>query len=131
MGGYTHKNMFGLKDDYNELMKRLIEFFIHSRGTTVLLVPHVFGGVEDNSESDSVACETVYRSLQPVYGNKILLVSGRYDQNEIKYIIGMCDFFVGSRMHACIAALSQSIPVLAISYTAKFICSFPPFSLSS
>jgi colanic acid/amylovoran biosynthesis protein len=121
MGGYTHKNMFGLKVDYNKLMKRLIEFFIHSRGATVLLVPHVFGGVEDNSESDSVACETVYRSLQPVYGNKILLVSGRYDQNEIKYIIGMCDFFVGSRMHACIAALSQSIPALAIAYSDKFI----------
>src|SRR5260370_37586809 len=65
MGGYTHKNMFGLKVDYNKLMKRLIEFFIHSRGATVLLVPHVFACVEDNSESDSVACETVYPSLQP------------------------------------------------------------------
>lgn len=120
MGGYTQRNMFGLKVDYNRLMARLIEFFIH-KGATVLLVPHVFGGDEENSESDSVACEDLYRSLQPVYGDKILQVSGRYDQNEIKYIIGMCDFFVGSRMHACIAALSQSIPALAIAYSDKFI----------
>ena len=45
---------------------------------------------------------------------------GLYDQNEIKYIIGRCDFFIGSRMHACIGALSQSIPAIGISYSRKF-----------
>jgi colanic acid/amylovoran biosynthesis protein len=121
MGGYTQRNMFGLKADYNKLIDRLIEFFIQSKGATVLLVPHVFGGEEGNAESDAVACAAVYRALRPVYGDKIRLVEGRYDQNEIKYIIGMCDFFVGSRMHACIAALSQGIPALAIAYSDKFI----------
>jgi polysaccharide pyruvyl transferase WcaK-like protein len=32
----------------------------------------------------------------------------------------MCDFFVGSRMHACIAALSQCIPTVGIAYSKKF-----------
>jgi len=121
MGGYTKRNMFGLKADYNKLIARLIEFFIQSKGATVLLVPHVFGSGEGNSESDSVACKRIYQSLRDKFGDKILLVEGSYDQNEIKYIIGMCDFFVGSRMHACIAALSQSIPALAIAYSDKFI----------
>ncbi|MGZ8831280.1 MAG: polysaccharide pyruvyl transferase family protein, partial [Thermoanaerobaculia bacterium] len=35
-------------------------------------------------------------------------------------IIGLCDFFVGARMHACIAALSQSIPTVAIAYSDKY-----------
>jgi colanic acid/amylovoran biosynthesis protein len=121
MGGYTQRNMFGLKADYNKLVARLVEFFIQSRSATVLLVPHVFGSEEGNSESDSVACKRVYQSLRDRFGDKIRLVEGSYDQNEIKYIIGMCDFFVGSRMHACIAALSQRIPAVAIAYSDKFI----------
>jgi polysaccharide pyruvyl transferase WcaK-like protein len=32
----------------------------------------------------------------------------------------MCDFFVGSRMHACIAALSQGIPTVGVAYSRKF-----------
>lgn len=121
LGGYTQRNMFGLKADYNKLVVRLIEFLIQRRGATVLLVPHVLGSEEGNSESDSVACKRIYQSLCGKFGDKIALVKGTYDQNEIKYIIGMCDFFVGSRMHACIAALSQSIPALAIAYSDKFV----------
>ena len=43
-----------------------------------------------------------------------------YDQNEIKYIIGLCDFFLGARMHATIAALSQCIPAVGMAYSKKF-----------
>jgi len=48
-------------------------------------------------------------------------VTEEYDQSEIKTIIGLCDFFVGSRMHACIAALSQGIPTVALAYSPKFL----------
>ena len=39
----------------------------------------------------------------------------------MKHIIGQCDFFLGSRMHACIAALSQTVPAVAIAYSRKFL----------
>jgi len=32
----------------------------------------------------------------------------------------LCDFFIGSRMHACIAALSQGIPAVGVAYSGKF-----------
>lgn len=48
-------------------------------------------------------------------------MTGAYNQNEIKYLIGRCDFFIGARMHACIAALSQCIPTVSIAYSDKFI----------
>ena len=48
------------------------------------------------------------------------LVLPKYDPHELKAIIGLCDFFVGSRMHACIAALSQGIPCVGIAYSRKF-----------
>ena len=85
-----------------------------------MLVPHVFG-TKEHIESDSAACELIYAELKPKYQNKLYRVRGNYDQGEIKYIIGLSDFFIGSRMHACIAALSQNIPAVAIAYSKKFI----------
>jgi len=119
MGGYTKDNMFGLKTDYRELVNNVIRFFIQEKDCTVVLIPHVFGS-QMHSESDAVIGEKLYRELKPLYGDKIYMVRGCYNQSEIKYIIGQCDFFIGSRMHACIAALSQYIPCVAIAYSRKF-----------
>ena len=120
MGGYDRGNMFGLQIDYQELVRRIIDFLIHTKGVSILLVPHVFGD-DENSESDVIACKTVYRACGEEYGDRLGLLRGNYDQGEIKYVIGMCDFFIGSRMHACIAATSQCVPAVAIAYSDKFI----------
>jgi colanic acid/amylovoran biosynthesis protein len=49
------------------------------------------------------------------------MISEEYDQHEMKYLIGQCDFFIGSRMHACIAALSQGVPAVGLAYSRKFL----------
>ncbi len=118
MGGYNKKNMFGLKTDYRELIHGIIKFFVQEAGGTVLLVPHVFG---DHPESDAVACMKLYQELEPELRERVRTISGNFNQHEIKYIIGQCDFFLGSRMHACIAALSQSVPPACLAYSRKFI----------
>jgi len=117
-GGYTGNNMFGLKIDYKEFIRDLIDFLIKKKNAAVMLVPHVFG---TDGESDSVICEEVYASLKGHYNGRLLIAKGQYNQSEIKYVIGLCDFFIGSRMHACIAALSQNIPTVSIAYSRKFI----------
>ncbi len=117
IGGYTQKNMFGLRMDYSELIRSLIQYLIETKKTTVMLVPHVFGTSE---ESDIGAADRFYRELTERFGRDLVLVQGVFDQNEIKYIIGQCDFFIGSRMHACIAALSQCVPAIGIAYSRKF-----------
>ena len=45
---------------------------------------------------------------------------GDFDQSGVKHVIGQCDLFIGSRMHACIAALSQNVPTVGIAYSRKF-----------
>ncbi|MEI6267288.1 MAG: polysaccharide pyruvyl transferase family protein [Methylococcaceae bacterium] len=117
LGGYNKNNMFNLKVDYQELIDRIIKTLIEINQANILLVPHVFGKHE---ESDSLAVSTIYERLKDRYPDRLFCVRGLYDQNEIKYIIGRCDFFIGSRMHACIGALSQSIPAIGISYSRKF-----------
>jgi polysaccharide pyruvyl transferase WcaK-like protein/peptidoglycan/xylan/chitin deacetylase (PgdA/CDA1 family) len=119
MGGYDRKNMFGLRVDYREFVCHSLDLLIEAKGASVLLVPHVFGNAED-SESDVVACSAVYEAWRKQYGKRLGMLRGHYDQNEIKYVIGNCDFFVGSRMHACIAAMSQCVPTVAVAYSHKF-----------
>lgn len=119
MGGYSRNNMFQLKLDYAELVTEIIDFLLKKENTIVILIPHVFGSSE-NSENDAGVCSKVYSELKEKYSPRLFCVNRAYDQNEIKYIIGLCDFFIGSRMHACIAALSQFIPAVAIAYSPKF-----------
>lgn len=118
IGGYNKKNMFWLKVDYQELIERVISFLITAKGARILLIPHVVG---DTDESDTVATDAVYERLRGTYPNHLFSVRGSYDQSEIKYIIGLCDSFIGSRMHACIAALSQMVPTVGIAYSEKFL----------
>lgn len=117
IGGYTRSNMFDLNFDYGDLIDALVSHFIDVKNADVLLVPHVFG---DTAESDTLAVRSVHHRLQRRHASRLFCVQGSYDQNEIKYIIGLCDFFVGSRMHACIAALSQGVPAAGIAYSDKF-----------
>ncbi len=119
-GGYTGDNMFGLRTEYRALVHDLLEFLVREKEAVVLLVPHVFGSAED-VESDSVVSARLYQELKLRYGNQLILVDGSYDQSEIKYIIGLCDLFIGARMHACIAALSQNVPAVGLAYSDKFL----------
>ena len=119
VGGYTQKNMFGLRVDYRDLVSEVIGFLIMQKSARVLLVPHVFGSAE-HLESDTGACESIYQDQSTKYPGRIGLVRGKYAYDEIKYVIGRCDFFVGARMHACIGAISQHIPTALIAYSDKF-----------
>lgn len=129
-GGYNQNNMFGLKCNYVDLVHAVIEMLLKDKKIVVLLVPHVFPPSDCEVESDPVACLKVYEDLKERYRDRLFLLRGEYDQNEIKYIIGMCDFFIGSRMHACIAALSQNIPAVGIAYSKKFQGVFESVGLS-
>jgi polysaccharide pyruvyl transferase WcaK-like protein len=120
MGGYTRNNMFGLRVEYQKLVDDLIEYLTVKKGASVVLVPHVFEGGPD-SEADTSACERVYEKLKHKYPGRLGFLRGRYNQNQIKYIIGKCDFFIGARMHACIAAVSQCVPAVCLAYSDKFI----------
>ena len=113
-GGYTRNNMFGLRIDYKEVITKLVKALVR-RGASVLLVPHVFSS--GNLEDDASACMELMAELGELGSITCL---PRLTEDEVKYCIGQCEFFVGSRMHSCIAAVSQNVPILAISYSPKF-----------
>ena len=83
------------------------------------MIPHVFTSNGD-VEHDPDACLEVFNSVSGYYKDRVFLVRGEYNHNEMKHIIGLCDLFIGSRMHSCIAAMSQSIPTVGLAYSKKF-----------
>lgn len=120
-GGYTQKNMFALKADYPSLVRQIASAFI-SRNCALVLIPHVFPPSRTyRVESDTEACRKTAEAVGKEHpGARLFVADGSYSHNQLKYLIGMCDFFVGSRMHSCIAALSQCVPAVGIAYSHKF-----------
>jgi len=118
-GGYTRNNQFGLKLDYPALLRELVPALLREHPGELWLVPHTFAA-SGNVESDPQASRELRDSLPKELQARVRLVAREYDQHEIKGVIGECDFFIGSRMHACIAALSQGVPCVGVAYSMKF-----------
>ncbi|MEP2473683.1 MAG: polysaccharide pyruvyl transferase family protein [Paracoccaceae bacterium] len=114
-GGYTGANMFGLKGDYPAMMTRIVTRFAQMEGVVVHLVPHVIADTMP-VEDDYRASETLARDV----GQGVKMAPKFTSPSEAKtYIAGM-DFFMGARMHACIAAFSSGVPVVPMAYSRKF-----------
>jgi len=105
--------------DYKLFVHKLSEAILKKTNANLLLIPHTFAA-HGHVESDPDACAEVFAALSPAFKGRIQMITGEYDQHAIKGIIGRCNFFIGSRMHACIAALSQKIPTVAVAYSKKF-----------
>ncbi len=118
-GGYTNSNMFSLKEDYKQTIRLVVDYLLVKEEVTLLLIPHVFPSI-GKVENDVAACLEIKQEYSKRYPERITMAQGVYDQCQIKYIIGLCNFFLGSRMHSCIAALSQGIPTVGLAYSKKF-----------
>jgi polysaccharide pyruvyl transferase WcaK-like protein len=118
-GGYNRDNMFGLKLDYRAFLPALVSSLLTDSEAEVLLVPHTFAESGD-PESDNEACINVRDMLPAELQSRIRIVTGDYDAHQLKGVIGQCDFFIGARMHSCIAALSQGVPCVGVAYSMKF-----------
>jgi polysaccharide pyruvyl transferase WcaK-like protein len=72
---------------------------------------HEAGSPEDDySASEAIARAHPNVRLAPAFANP----------SEAKTYIAGLDFFMGARMHACIAAFSSGVPVIPMAYSRKF-----------
>jgi polysaccharide pyruvyl transferase WcaK-like protein len=88
-----------------------------SRGYSVGLLPHstVKTGRKNN---DLMVCRAILAHLSPE--TRIAYHSEDYDARTLRAIIGKADFFVGSRFHSMISALSSGVPPLVIGWGHKY-----------
>lgn len=114
-GGYSGSNEFGLKVDYREFIKRIIAELSSRCDVEVVLISHVVTDEYDSVENDYKACVELANMYQGVVAVK------PFDNPiEAKTFISCLDCFMGSRMHATIAAFSSGVPTLPLAYSKKF-----------
>jgi len=116
-GGYTKNNQFGLKLDYKEFVLKLIEGFV-TKGKQVHLISHVISDTLPVEDDFSVSLSIKNEHFSNVDG---VLVAPKFSGPlSAKTYISKMDFFLGSRMHATIAALSSGVPTIPLAYSRKF-----------
>lgn len=111
---------FGFKADYLEVVMRLLIWLLEETHANVLLIPHV-QVASGHEESDDDACAEVISRLgdRAEWASRCAIVPPGFDPYELKWIIGQCDWFCGTRMHATIAGLSSGVPTASIVYSDK------------
>jgi len=103
--------------DYLSLMSKLVDYMVQSKSAYVVLIPHS-ASPRYYGNDDIHAIRSVHRLVKNK--KKVGIIDNDYDPRELKGIIGYCDFFIGCRMHANIAAISQNIPTIALGWSHKY-----------
>ncbi|MGA8259078.1 MAG: polysaccharide pyruvyl transferase family protein [Arenicellales bacterium] len=120
---------FKLKAGYRDTVVALIDEFLSNSELRIVLVPHVLGA---HPESDETACQTILETYGDDRRDRIRIGSdGSSTVADVKHVISQFEFFIGARMHACIAALSQGVPTLGLAYSDKFAGVFETVGLRS
>lgn len=127
-GGYTQSNMFEFITDYKAITSEIINYFMQHEDTVVLLIPHVI--IKNMKvEDDLQTCKNIYNELSTHFNGRIFTIDKPLREDELKTLIGKCEFFIGGRMHACIGAISTNVPTVPIAYSRKFIGIWKDFGL--
>lgn len=108
---------FSLAGDYMDTMTALVKALIDA-GAHVFLVPHVHEP-RGEGESDIAAINALSARLGQPERARVTVLPPDLDAAEVKWCISQLGWFVGSRMHSTIAALSTLTPVAAYAYSDK------------
>lgn len=100
----------GDPEHYRREVRNLIDG-LRSRGRTVTLLAHVI----DNRSADNDV--PVVRALGEELGLEVLVPASL---DEVREMVSAARLVVGSRMHACLNAISTGTPAIAWAYSRKF-----------
>lgn len=90
----------------------LIKHIIDNTDYSIALIPHVIWKQNDDRQ--------ILRQLYDDFsGNPRIELIQDHNAPQLKYIISKCDFFIGARTHATIAAYSSFVPTLVVGYSVK------------
>lgn len=114
-GGYTGKNEFGLKDDYQHTLRTVVKHLL-DKEIAVEFIGHDLSGPNGGTRCDDYyVCKQLQREFPESTVGPFF-----YGPSEAKSYISGFDMLIGSRMHCCIAAYSSGVPVLPLGYSRKF-----------
>ena len=105
-------------DEWREKAAQMIIACGQRTGRPILLIPHV--AWPKLEEDDYSFMQSVREKVGARAGVKVDIVPA-LRAAELKWVIGQCAAFAGARTHSTIAALSNRVPTLSLSYSVKAI----------
>lgn len=112
-------------NEYKNLLLEIVDYF-KSLEKTIVFIPHTYDTINTMEEDDLVAINDFINTNNI---ENVTVIDQEFDAQELKYLISKSEFFIGSRMHSCIAALSTSITTIGLSYSYKFNGTFSMFNV--
>lgn len=104
--------------NYLQLMANTINRLIKG-GKKVVLIPHsVRTGTDKTQNNDLPMCRELYELIDRP--EQVLFLDSEFTSQELRYVIGRCDFFLTSRFHAMVSALAVATPCLVIGWSHKY-----------
>jgi polysaccharide pyruvyl transferase WcaK-like protein len=109
----------GQNRDRSDALVDFIEHAIEKLGMSVALIPHVI-----DTRPTAPINRNDHHFLSQIRAeigkpDRLVLADASLRAREMKYLISRCRFFIGSRTHSTIAALSSDVPTISLSYSMK------------
>ena len=124
---YKRTSGKGTGNSYVQVLAQLCDYCVKRLGAKVVLIPNEMCPPAESRMDDRFLCGLV-RSTVKAPASCVTLRDFLYAE-ETRSIIGNCDLLVGSRFHALVFALSQGVPVMALSLVPQVPRVARPFRL--
>jgi colanic acid/amylovoran biosynthesis protein WcaK/AmsJ len=83
----------------------------------IIFMPQVV--YESGGDNDLHTAERIQSLIEPEYLDRVNVLYDDLHPSELKYVIGQMNYFIGTRFHSCIFALSSLVRTVALSYEPK------------
>jgi colanic acid/amylovoran biosynthesis protein len=96
-----------------------IDWVVGEFGFNVVLIPHVVDArpTAKLDRNDHLFLSQIAQRARN--RDRVVLADAFLRAGEMKYLISRCRFFIGSRTHSTISALSSGVPTISLSYSMK------------
>ena len=115
----------GTGNAYVMTLAHICDYCVDRFAAKVVLLPNELSPPSENRRDDRYLCALIHSSVKNPSSCAVL--RGYHSAEEIKSVISNCDILIGSRFHALVFALSEGVPVLALSWSHKYrelLCQF-------
>lgn len=103
------------KNNYINAVSDAMEQIIEKYDAYFIFIPQVIVPYQ----SDVDTAKHIKNTMNVSHQNRFIIKENDWSPYQIRSIIGQMDFFIGTRMHSNIFALSECVPTLAIAYEKK------------
>lgn len=110
--GLTVRGVENGNDTYIDTMKKMICYLILEKKCIV----HIFQQVAMENEPDNKAAEVIINNLPKEYQDKVIYHTKNYLPQELCWLYGEMDVFIGTRLHSTIFAMCAGTPSIGIVY---------------